>query len=442
LLNVALIIVVLPHGPTRVICAHIITFVAQLALERRFGHGNLVVIVVVVLGRWWSTVHGSCRRSGLVAVSIVMLRGWWWSGRSRVLVTLITIPLLLPVWLSVVVQSLCGVLGEMIGIVRLGRLANVLALEAKVKVVDIVVDGRLLAQVRLRFGRLQLARGSLIAWLELGGLRRAVQLHVVQMLFDRGLTLVSSGSVEIGHGGLYLVLTIHGLGRLMVIVVVDASQAFVLVGMVTPGLLRMSEIVLVSRSVGKVGCLRYACFVGNVGDRNDGRTMTCGYTAQQRRLQSMRVASDLSIKRSEEGALTAVGRVARRRARRGRIGRAEGRERSELCWRLLWSGMVGMALVSGLWTGISTSRRWILRVGVRRVMGLRRGVWKRMGWIVVAELWYRVRRALEARVWRRARCIGCRGSWLRSVRGWWMRSIRGWQTIGLGVGRPWTWVGS
>jgi hypothetical protein len=156
----------------------------------------------------------------------------------------------------------------------------------------------------------------------------------------------------------------------------------------------------------------------------------------------MRVASDLSIKRSEEGAFTTVGRVARRRARRGRIGGAEGREGSELCWRLLWGGTEGMALVSGLWTGISTSRRWILRVGVRRVMGLRRGVWKRMGWIVVAELWYRVRRALEARVWRRARCIGCRGSWLRSVRGWWMRSIRGWQTIGLGVGRPWTWVGS
>jgi hypothetical protein len=208
---------------------------------------------------------------------------------------MIAIPWLLSVWLSAVIQSLCGVLGEMIGIVRLGRLGNVLALEAKVKVVDVVLDGRLLAQIRLRFGRLQLARGSLVAWLELGRLRRTVQLHVVQVFVDGGLTLVSGGSVEVGHGSFDFVLAIHGLRRLMVIIVVDTSQTFVLVGMVVPGLLRMSKIVLVSRSVGEVGCLRDACFVGSVGDGDYGRTMACRYTAQQRRLQSMRVASDLSI---------------------------------------------------------------------------------------------------------------------------------------------------
>jgi hypothetical protein len=128
-----------------------------------FGHGDLVVIVVVVLGGLCTTVHGSGRRRRLVTVSIVMLRGLRWSGRSRVLITMIAIPWLLSVWLSAVIQSLCGVLGEMIGIVRLGRLGNVLALKAKVKVVDVVLDGRLLAQIRLRFGRLQLARGSLVA---------------------------------------------------------------------------------------------------------------------------------------------------------------------------------------------------------------------------------------------------------------------------------------
>lgn len=133
----------------------------------------------------------------------------------------------------------------------------------------------------------------------------------------------------------------------MVIIVIDTPQTLVLVRMVIPGLLVMGKIVLVSRSVGEVGCLRDTCFVGNVGNRDDGRTVACGHAAQQRRLHTVRVASDLGIERGEEGALTAIDRVARRRTGGCRIGRAEGREGSELCWSLLGS-MDGMALVSGL----------------------------------------------------------------------------------------------
>jgi hypothetical protein len=67
---------------------------------------------------------------------------------------MIAIPLLLSEWLSLVVQSLRRVLGEMIGIVRLGRLSDLLALEAKVKGVDFVLYRSSLAQIWLRLGRL------------------------------------------------------------------------------------------------------------------------------------------------------------------------------------------------------------------------------------------------------------------------------------------------
>ena len=326
MLSEILIVVLLPQWPTRMICAHIITFVTQLTVNRWFRHGDLGVVTVIVLRGLWLAAHGGGRHGGLVAVSIVVLRRLRWPCRSRTLVTMIAIPLLLSEWLSVVIQSLRGVLGEMIGIVRLGGLSDLLALEAKVKGVDFVLYRSSLAQIWLRFGRLQLARGSLISRLWLGRLRRIVQLHVVQMFLNGGLTLVCCSSVEVGHGSFYLVLAVHGLRWLMVIIVVDTAQTLVLVRMVIPGLLVMSKIVLVSRSVGEVGCLRNTCFVGNVGNRNNGRTMACGHTAQQRRFQTMRAASDLGIKRSEEGAFTAIGRVARRRTGGCRIGRAEGRE--------------------------------------------------------------------------------------------------------------------
>ena len=284
---------------------------------------------------------------------------------------MITIPLLLLLWLIAVIQSLCGVLGETIGVVRLGRLGNMLALEAKVKSVDFILYRSPLAQVGLGFGRFQLARGGLISWLSLGRLGTAIQLHIVQMFVDGLLTFMCGRTVKVGHGSFYLVLAIHGARRIMVIVVIDTSQTLVLIRMVIPWLLMMSEIVLVSRSVGKMSSLGDTCFVGNVGNRNNGRTMACGHTAQLRRFLTMGVASDLSIERGEEGAFAAIDRVTGRRTRRGRIGRAECRKRSELCRSLLWCGTDGVALVSGLWwTGVSASRPWILEVGLWRVMRL------------------------------------------------------------------------
>ena len=240
-----------------------------------------------------------------------------------------------------------------------------LALEAKVKSVDFILYRSPLAQVGLGFGRFQLARGGLISWLSLGRLGTAIQLHIVQMFVDGLLTFMCGRTVKVGHGSFYLVLAIHGARRIMVIVVIDTSQTLVLIRMVIPWLLMMSEIVLVSRSVGKMGSLGNTCFVGNVGNRNNGRAMACGHTAQLRRLLTMGIASDLSIEMGEEGTFAAIDRVAGRRTRRGRIGRAEGRERSELCRSLLWGGPDGVALVSGLWwTGVSASRPWILQVGL------------------------------------------------------------------------------
>ena len=102
----------------------------------RFRHRDVVVVVVIVLRGLWSTVHGSGRHKRLVLIIVVMLRRLWWSSRSGALVTIVTISLL---WLSAVVQSLCRVMRELVGIVRLGRLGNVLALEAKVKIIDVVL---------------------------------------------------------------------------------------------------------------------------------------------------------------------------------------------------------------------------------------------------------------------------------------------------------------
>lgn len=311
LLSKTLIIVLLPQWSARVICAHIVTFVTQLAMDRRLWHGELGIVAVVVLCGLWLTANGGRRRRGLAAVAILVLRWLRWPCRSRILIAMITVPLLLLLWLSAVIQSLCGVLGETIGIVMLGRLGNVLALEAKVKGVNFVLYRGALAQIGLRYGRFQLARGSLISWLRLGRLWTAVELHVVQMFVDGLLTLVCGRSVEVGHGSFYLVLAIHGARRIMVVIVVDTSQTLVFIRMVVPGLLVMSNLVLISRSVGKVGCLRNTCFVGNVGNRNNGGTMTCGYTAQLRRLETMGIASDLSIERGEKGAFAAIDRIAR-----------------------------------------------------------------------------------------------------------------------------------
>lgn len=352
------------------VCTHIITFVAQLTMHWRFRHRYVAVVIIIVLRGLWSAVHGSGRRKRLVLVIVVMLRRlwwlWWlwWFSRREALVTMVTIPLLLSLWLSTVVQSLCRVLREMVWVVRLGRLGKVLTLEAKVKVIDLILYWGSLAQIWLRFGRLQLAGGCLVSWLRLSGLSRAVQLHVVQVLVNGGLTLMRGGSAEIRHGSFYLVLAIHGLRRLMIVIVVDTPQTFVLVRLVIPRLRGMSKFVLISRGVGEVGCLRNSCFVGGVGNRNDGRTMACRHTAQQRRLQTTRIASNLCVKRGERGASTAIGGVACRGARRGRIRRAETREGGYLCWRLLGSRTVGMALVSGLWTGISASRSRVLCVGL------------------------------------------------------------------------------
>jgi hypothetical protein len=369
-----------------VVCTHIIIFVTQLTMHWRFRHRDVVVVIIIVLRGLWSAVHGSGGRKRLVLVIVVMLRGLWWSGRRGALVTMAAIPLLLSLWLSAVVQSLCRVLREMVGVMRLGRLGKVLAVEAKVKVIDFVLYGGSVAQILLGFGRLQLAGGRLISWLGLGGLSRAVQLHIVQVLVNSGLTLMRGGFVEIRHGSFYLVLAIHGLRGLLIVIVVDTPETLVLVRVVIPRLLGMSKFVLVSRGIGEVGCLRDTCFVGSVGNGNDGGTVACRHTAQQRRLQATRIASDLCVERGERGTSTAIGGVACRGARRGRIRWAESREGGYLCWSLLGSRTVDMALVSGLWTGISASRPRVLRVGLWRMMWLRWDVWKRVGWLVVAEV--------------------------------------------------------
>jgi hypothetical protein len=134
----------------------------------------VAAVIIIVLRGLWSAVHGSVRRKRLVLVIVVMLRWLWWSSRRGALVTMVTIPLLLSLWLSAVVQSLCRVLREMVWVVRLGRLSKVLALEAKVKVIDLVLYWGSLAQIWLRLGRLQLAGGCLVSWLGLSGLSRAV----------------------------------------------------------------------------------------------------------------------------------------------------------------------------------------------------------------------------------------------------------------------------
>jgi hypothetical protein len=123
-------------------------------MNRWFRHRYLGVVTVVVLCGLWLAVHGGGRHGGLIAVSIVVLRRLRRPCRSRTLITMIAIPLLLSEWLSLVVQSLRRVLGEMIGIVRLGRLSDLLALEAKVKGVDFVLYRSSLAQIWLRLGRL------------------------------------------------------------------------------------------------------------------------------------------------------------------------------------------------------------------------------------------------------------------------------------------------
>jgi hypothetical protein len=176
---------------------------------------------------------------------MIVLWGLWWPGRHRVLITMIALPLLLPVWLGVVVQSLCRVVWEIIRIVRLRRLGHLLTLEAEVKGVDFLLYRSTLTHVWLRFGRFQLTRGSLISWLRLGRLRRTVQMHVVQMFVDGRLTLVRGSFVKVWHGSFYLILPVHSPRRFLIVIIVDASQAFVLLRMVVPRLLRMSKIVLI-----------------------------------------------------------------------------------------------------------------------------------------------------------------------------------------------------
>lgn len=59
-----------------------------------------------------------------------------------------------------------------------------------------------------------------------------------------------------------------------------------------------------------MGCLRYACFVGDMCDGNNGWTMACRNTAQLRRLYDVCIAGDSRIQGSQERTFTTVCRIA------------------------------------------------------------------------------------------------------------------------------------
>jgi len=75
--------------------------------------------------------------------------------------------------------------------------------------------------------------------------RQSRALHVVEISVYGRLALVDSRSVKVGHSGFYLIFAVHGSRRLLIVIIVDAAQAFMLVAMMIPWLLRLSEVILV-----------------------------------------------------------------------------------------------------------------------------------------------------------------------------------------------------